>query len=146
MMSRPGILNVINNSTAQQIFDYVAAGLWNQNCQAMSIHGRCQYETEHGQHCAAGLLMTEEEISVLKEHDLNDRPFEDILDFLSKSNFVYNQNCELVRKLQLIHDTWSTTATDKSFREHLFDKMTSLAEVFNLNTHIFDRLMKNDIH
>jgi hypothetical protein len=133
---------VLDNPTAQQIFDYVFEGLYKQGHRAYdTTHMACQYKTSDGSKCAVGMLLTDEYYEryedVLEGANLADLiscvDNDDNLLLPTLSNYS-----AMLGDLQDIHDMQLAPARigegEDKFRDGLIAEFKRIAEHYNLNT------------
>lgn len=120
---------MFSQMTAQQLFDTMVRGLHRQGRRATDERGHCLYRGNDGTKCAAGFVLTDEEVegkNVLSLHQITS-PF--TLDDSRVKNLL------LLRECQVIHDDpscWnSKTVSDELSRianEHYLEWPTDVPQ------------------
>ena len=101
------------NSEVEMI-EHVVTKLDEQGCQSKSISGNCKYNGPNGRHCAAGWLMTDDELGVVREDNIS-----------SDCGVDFGEHGKLVRMLQFYHDDkWAPDCS--TFRQLLIECYTEL--------------------
>jgi beta-mannanase len=90
-------------ATTQQVFDQVARHLKKQGT-ACRLDMKCAYRNDRGQACAAGCLMSDDEVAEVQEAQLNTGS-----DWsrIVAANLAPNTHFGLIDKLQTVHDGYS---------------------------------------
>ena len=90
-------LATLSQATAQEVFDQVATHLLKQKTRSTSENG-CAYRGPNGLKCAAGCLISDEEYKPDMEGAVWTRLF--------YNGYVSSHHMELIRGLQIIHDSY----------------------------------------
>jgi hypothetical protein len=115
----------LKDSTAQEVFEFVAQHLLNQNQRCMN-NGKCAYRGEDGLKCAVGVIIADDE-------------YDPVFDMVSDSaiqclvrdkRIKVSDHLELLTMLQSIHDTYPEFQWE--------DKLKSLADRLGIVTEIFE--------
>jgi hypothetical protein len=90
-------LATLPQATGQAVFDQVARHLLTQGRKSLSRDGECMYRGDRGMQCAAGCLIGDDE----GPENLEWITWAE----LATDGRVPNEHVDLIRQLQLIHDT-----------------------------------------
>jgi len=100
-------LATLPNATAQEVFTQVKNHLLKQNAKSMDGMS-CLYRSPSGLSCAAGCLMSDDEAKNIS----NARGWVALVN----DGIVPRTHAQLIRKLQDIHDTYSSKNWEKRLR------------------------------
>jgi hypothetical protein len=115
----------LKDSTAQEVFEFVAQHLLNQNQRCMN-NGKCAYRGEDGLKCAVGAIIADDE-------------YDPVFDMVSDSGIQclvrdkrikVSDHLELLTMLQSIHDNYPEFQWE--------DKLKALADRLGIMTEIFE--------
>ena len=134
---------VLDNPSAQEIFDYVFEGLYKQGHrsydQAMLA---CQYKSSDGSKCAVGMLITDE---YYDNYGVEWLEGSNVADLAEMSDYderplipTLAQHSDLLGDLQEIHDQDLSPLRigdgEDQFRNKLVEEFTRIAKHYDLNT------------
>ena len=126
------------NSTPQEVFDYVAKHLIKQGRQSWLQSYGCAYRGEGGLSCAAGCLVTDEEYAQATRDDVSDLEGSSAFNLSSLlSSPFWKRHEKLIQELQLVHDNDDEVTFSPSrvfLPAELKKKLAAVAKDFNLNT------------
>lgn len=101
--------------SAQEIFDTIVSGLFEQGGPALGDNGICKYRTEIGRKCAAGLLIAEEAY----QEDFEGHTAQHIARTHPNAMPGVNpddvKSLAVIRQLQLAHDDLARASKDDTF-------------------------------
>jgi hypothetical protein len=101
------------NSEVEMI-EHVVTKLDEQGCKSASGNGKCKYNGPNGRHCAAGWLMTDDELGAVREDKIS-----------SDCGVDFGEHGKLARMLQIYHDEcWIPSRS--TFRTLLTESTTEL--------------------
>lgn len=110
-------LATLPRATAQEVFDQVVGGIIKQGVPAKNHIGRCLYRTPSGLACAAGQLLTDEEVTLIGGPDAGSWRYMHSV----KTNKIPAKHVDLVQELQVCHDE----ASDKSANDMMYSFMAA---------------------
>ena len=88
--------NNLHLHTEQQVFDYIAHHLLEQQEHSLNADGECVYHSEDGLKCAAGCLIPDEDYC----EELEDSHWS----FLTAVGRVNEAHAEIIARMQSLHD------------------------------------------
>lgn len=91
--------------TTQEIFEKALRGVIAQGALAQTQTGSCAYRFADGRKCAAGHILTEEQLDRIYAVGLNERGFAAVNDFLELFDESNSQEFALIEAMQRAHDT-----------------------------------------
>jgi len=101
-------LKTLSTATAQEVFDQVAKHLLTQKERCVDESGRCSYRNNKGLKCAAGCLINDDEYKSY---------FEGVWWAAFPRRFRGTlKHCDLITKLQSIHDATSIQGWEQGLR------------------------------
>lgn len=101
-------LATLEQATAREVFDQVKAHLLSQKQTCKGEDAKCKYHSGDLR-CAAGCLISEEEY----KPEFEGNSWSDLVRYYNKSR----AHCELIQKLQDIHDTSPVYLWEKELNE-----------------------------
>jgi hypothetical protein len=124
-------LATLEQATAQEVFDQVAAHMLTQKQRSMINHDVCAYRGDGGLKCAAGCLMSDEEAKFVSSQGMNTTPWSTLI---SQGVVLSNKHSRLISELQGIHDN-----SQYYPEEDWIVRLKNIAELRNLNSTIIDQ-------
>ncbi len=99
----------LHKATEQEVFDYITSNLLRQNKRSVNEDGTCMYRGVEDTKCAGGWLLS----SKAYRRDIEGESWEDVIRLLG----ISNKHCELISRLQDIHDTKSIKRWREEFNK-----------------------------
>lgn len=101
-------LSTLENSSTQEVFDYIVSNLLSQSLQSIEINtGSCRYRGDNNLKCAVGFIISDDEY---------------IMEFEGKtaselSPLKHSKHIDLLEALQTIHDSYDVFTWELKFME-----------------------------
>jgi hypothetical protein len=118
----------LKDSTAQEVFDFVAHHLLTQNEKCMLNDLKCAYRNSDGLKCAVGCVIANDEYSPIFDECVNSS----IAYLVKEEKIKIDKHLELLQRLQKIHDQFPALLWES--------QLINLAESEKLDTSILNNL------